>query len=176
MLHNKTEESITLRRGKSATAGGVIGVLLFVALILWVSVRFIPPSGVYSIIYAAFVYAFALFGLCISLYSIILWNTPLILSGDGVRYGYRARTKFLPWSEVADWGISYKEHQKSVGALYYIYFSGTICEAENARTKKLRACSIKALVVDKDLDEIRDAVISFCSERTKVKPFLPKRI
>lgn len=79
---------------------------------------------------------------------------------------------FIPWLEVADWGLSYSGQTKGEGNTYEVYFAKHLCETKNDCRKRLKGKMIKTFIYEKEYQTVVDQMVPFCKEYTTVEPFV----
>ena len=108
------------------------------------------------------------------IYAFVTNNKKLEINSEGVLCSTILKKKFLKWSEIADWGLSYCGKTRFEGNTYYLYFSEKPQKIKNECRKKLRGKMIKMYVIGNDYVEAVRDVIPFCTEKTSVEPFIGK--
>jgi hypothetical protein len=79
---------------------------------------------------------------------------------------------FIPWPEIADWGMSYCGQIKGEGNTYEVYFSKHPCSIKNDCSKRLKGKMIKTFVYKNEYQEAVDKIVPFCKKYTTVEPFI----
>lgn len=131
-----------------------------------------PAAYIFGIIFA-----FIWFGIIIFQFirCLMLTSKKTIINSDGILCKTFAYQRFIAWSDVKDWGLSYCGQSKHMGNNYYLYFSDHECKIKNDCKKKLRGSMIKTIVIESDdYGAVLSTVIPFCSKKTDLKPFIGK--
>ncbi len=99
-------------------------------------------------------------------------SQQIIIDGDGILCKTWFGKKFIKWSDIKDWGLSYCGQTRGEGNTYYLYFSEHECEIKNECRKKLRGKMIKVTFFEDDYSKAVYKIIPFCREKTSVLPFV----
>lgn len=98
----------------------------------------------------------------------------LLIDDKGITYTAIGTRKFIPWSLLKDFGISYSGHIKYGGSVSTLYFSKEIQEEKNKHSKRLKGDLIKIKVYGNEAERVRDQIIPFCSAYTEIEPYRGK--
>jgi hypothetical protein len=98
----------------------------------------------------------------------------VIINDEGVLLKSFLGNRFLAWSEIADFGISYCGQTRGSGNTYDLYFSEKIHPVKNECSKILRGKMIKITINGNWYSDIVYKVMPYCREKTTVTPFVGK--
>ncbi len=167
-IYEKTENGYVLRQ-RNAPIAVAVAMMIFLGLILplgalaqWVEGE---PQTVNGWVIAGISLA------CVAAAMAFLrseWRR-MVIDEKGI-YLHRplAKTKFIAWNEVKDWGIAYQMTRH--GWVHYLYFSTEpLKPSRHGRNKKMPMTYRKAVYISveqEDLSNLRRAgAISFCRQR-----------
>ena len=106
--------------------------------------------------------------------SFIMFSKVLILSDKGVLCKSVFKSRFLDWSEIKDFGLSYCGQTRFEGNTYYLYFSKNVLKQKNDERKIVKGVKFKVYVLESECDEIAEKVFAYCKKYTCNEPFVPK--
>lgn len=101
-------------------------------------------------------------------------SKQITINNDGVLCKSWFSKKFVKWSDIKDWGLSYCGQTRWEGNTYYLYFSEHTCPIKNDCKKKLKGKMIRTFVIGDDYFETISKIIPFCEERIEIMPFVGK--
>lgn len=101
-------------------------------------------------------------------------SKKMILNVEGILCKSLLNKKFIEWTDVKDWGLSYCGQTRGEGNTYYLYFAKNECRTKNDCKKKLKGKMIKIIVMGDEYLQMVNEVISFCEDKTNVSPFIAK--
>ena len=123
-----------------------------------------------------FICAWILIVSTMGLFAFVTNSKSLTVDGQGVLCRSWFGRKFIKWSDVQDWGVSYCGQTRGEGNTYYLYFSKQVCSVKNKCKKKLKGEMIKTIVMGSDYPEVVEKVIPLCKTKTDVPPFIGEDI
>lgn len=118
------------------------------------------------------VWILVVLGMCV--FSFLSNSKQVTINSDGILCKSRINKKFIKWSDIKDWGLSYCGQTRIEGNTYYLYFSEHECKVKNECRKNLKGKMIKTFVVGNEYFDAVDKVIPFCKDKTEIKPFIGK--
>lgn len=101
-------------------------------------------------------------------------SKQITINSEGVLCKSWFSKKFIKWADIKDWGLSYCGQTRGEGNTYYLYFSKHECQIKNECKKKLKGKMIKTFIIGNDYFDAVNTIISFCSEKTDITPFVGK--
>ena len=101
-------------------------------------------------------------------------SKKITINTDGVLCVSWFRKKFIKWTDVKDWGLSYCGQTRGEGNTYYLYFAEHVCRTKNECKKKLKGKMIKTIVISEEYSQAVSEIIHFCEDKTNVEPFIRK--
>ena len=174
MKIEQTDGRMTLKGGGSfavvgvmAFAMGTVGILLFVDMLRSAGE---PDSN--AVLGAVIAAVWTLLTFSMGVCAFAAGSRTLTLDDGGVTAKTWFRRSFLPWSEVNDWGLSYRGRDRWGSNFYDLYFSREIYPARDECRKKLRGRMLRITIDNDGYTESVARVIPFCSSRTAVTPFV----
>lgn len=164
-IYEKTENGYVLRQRNASTAVAVV-VIIFMGLIFpfdalarWAEGK---PQTVNGWVIAG------IFLACVAVAMAFLrseWR-HMVIDEKGI-YFHRplAKTKFIAWNEVKDWGIAYQMTRH--GWVHYLYFSTEPLKSErHGRNKKMPMTYRKAVYISVEQEDLsalrRSGALTFC--------------
>lgn len=119
-----------------------------------------------------FVCVWIIFVLSMGIFAFLTNSKKITLNNDGVLCKTWLNKKFIKWSDIKDWGLSYCGQTKWEGNTYYLYFAVNECQLKTDCKKKLKGRMIKTIVIGDDYFETVSKIIPFCEEKTNITPFI----
>lgn len=127
------------------------------------------PDYLFPVIYGLlFVLLWTIIAFLAAVINLIKYSKRLVINSDGVICRNFFKSKFLSWSEIKDYGLSFYDK-----GLYTLYFSKEVIPTKDYKTKKLKGKLIKGYISDNDYTNFVSTVIPFCVEHCDNKPFVP---
>lgn len=99
-------------------------------------------------------------------------SKQVVINNQGIFCRSLFKKTFIPWSEVADWGMSYCGQTKGEGNTYELYFSKQPCSIKNDCSKRLKGKMIKMHLFGNEYQKAVDMIVPFCKAYTTVEPFI----
>jgi hypothetical protein len=109
--------------------------------------------------------------LALGIYAILNASRQITLTADGILSKSLFGRRYMKWSDVRDFGLSYSCKTRWMGNTYYLYFSENELAAQNECSKNLKGKLIYIHVIGKDYSEAVSKVVPFCKDKTDVIPF-----
>ena len=110
--------------------------------------------------------------LCLGACAFLEANKKVTLCKEGIYSHTLVSKRFLGWSEIKDWGLSYSGHSRGAGKIFHLYFSKNVFRIKNARKKKLKGKMIKIEIFEAEYVKNINKVIPYCKDKTCVEPFI----
>lgn len=173
---NQSVNRIIVKRNTTFSVIGIVVIVL--AIILFrVLLGFLPAEEKYTfadVLRFIFVFIFISFVFGCGMYELITNSKKITINDDGVLCEYWFTKKFIDWSDVKDWGLSYCCQTRWEGDTYYLYFSTEVHPTKSYCKKKLKGKMIKTFVFRNDYTEAVNKIVPFCCQRTNIEPFVGK--
>lgn len=121
-----------------------------------------------------FVCAWTLFVLSMGIFAFATNSKKITINSEGILCVSWFGKKFIKWTDIKDWGLSYCGQTRWEGNTYYLYFSEQECAIKNDCKKKLKGKMIKTFVIGNDFSEAVGKIVPFCEKKTYITPFIGK--
>ena len=96
----------------------------------------------------------------------------IVIDSDGVSCKSHLSKKYLKWTDIKDWGLSYWCQTRGHGNTYYLYFSEKVYPKKNECRKKLKGKLMYITIIEDDYYRAVNHIIEFCRDKTEVEPFV----
>lgn len=168
----KTDEKTELKKEYSVFIAIwlfiLISIYLAVAIITAISQKgFLSPVDIFVIVLTAIGFV----SICIYFY--IDSTVRLIIDDKGITKNTIIESRFIPWSEVKDFGVSYCYRSRNI-RVYCLYFSKKELPVKKNYAKKIKGDAIKFIVDGTEDRKLLLDVLPFCKEQIKLSPFVGK--
>ncbi|MBQ8185174.1 MAG: PH domain-containing protein [Lachnospiraceae bacterium] len=177
MAMKKTHNQIVLHRNRFQAAAYIFLVILSVlGIVVNIQTLLFEPEDIwYTLLYIFILLCYAILALGL-MYNLLVDVWKLTLTRDGIICKYLFSTKFVPWADIQDFGLSYWVTSRSFVKWYYLYFSKEMLKQTSPQQKKLRGPCIKLLISEVSSSEIKEQVLPFCELRTNLLPFIAENV
>ena len=104
-------------------------------------------------------------------------SKKMVINDDGILYSSLFGKKYLDWSAVQDYGLSYDGRSgegSDISNSYIIYFANEKQKSKNQYRKKLSGEILKVHIRADDYNYFLECAIPFCMSQTDVEPFIPE--
>lgn len=172
---NRAKSKIVIKRNTPFLFVGIIIIALSIAECILI-LGFLDFDIKYTftdLLDLTFVFIWTLIFFGLGLYVLSANSKEITIDDSGVLCKSIFIKRFISWSEIKDWGLSYCSQTRWEGITYYLYFSKEVHPIKNGNKKKLRGKTIKTFIIGNDAytDVVSD-IFPFCSERSKTEPFV----
>jgi len=173
---SQSKNQIIIKRNTTFLSIGVVAIIMAIAGIRLVF-GLLPFEEGYTFVDVfglVFVCVWIIVVLSMGVFAFAINSKQITISNDGVLCKSWFNEKFIKWSHIKDWGLSYCGQTRGEGNTYYLYFSKQECPIKNECKKKLKGKMIKTFVIGGDYSEALSEIIPFCKEKTDIIPFIGK--
>ncbi len=173
---SQSKNQIIIKRNTTFLGIGVVTIIMAIAGIRLVF-GLLPFEENYTfadVFGLAFVCIWIVVVLSLGIFAFSTNSKQIIINSDGVLCKSWINKKFIKWTNIKDWGLSYCGQTRFEGNTYYLYFSEHECPMKNDCKKKLKGKMIRTFVIGNDYSEAVSIIIPFCKEKTDIIPFVGK--
>ena len=153
---------------------GIVAAGFFCVGIYLLTICIWPEDGVVDWLGISFVACWTCMGLFMSIRSLNDAFTELVLDESGVHLRRPLGRKYIPWNEIADWGLSYDGIANHEDNGYELYFAAEPQREKNEYSRKLGKHVLRYLVVGEEYHQVVQEVLPFCRRFARVAPFVPE--
>ena len=172
----KSKDQLTIKGYNQITFIGV-GALFLAAQGVRFLFEILPFGDDYTsgdIIGLLFLCFWIILVLSLGTWALATGSKQIVIDSGGILCKTWFRKRYIKWTDVKDFGLSYCGQTRGEGNTYFLYFSEHECPIKNECRKKLKGKMIKVYVVGNHYHEVVSKVMPFCEEITETEPFIGK--
>jgi len=151
----------------------IIGILVtIVGIIVFIMIFSLKPENILETV-IPFIFAVFLTGL--EIFELNSGSKKIVIDSEGISCKSLFQRQYIQWTDVKDYGISYKGETRYRDSTYYFYFAESVKPTQSDVSKEIDVHTMKIFIFKKDRDRIEKEIIPFCRKYSEVSPFISKR-
>ena len=174
MKINKRDNAVVLTGNELFLMIGIVAAGFFCLGIYLLTTCIWPEDGIVDWLGTCFVACWTCMGLFMSVRSLNDAFTELVLDESGVHLRRPLGKKYIPWNQIADWGLSYAGTVNHDDNGYELYFAVEPQTEKNEYSRKLGKQVLRYFVVGEEYHQVVQEVLPFCGKFARVVPFVPE--